>query len=144
MELKQGAKGDRVIALQKRLTELGFSPGKLDGVFGKKTSEAVLEFQRQAKLAEDGIIGPAASAALGFDHIFHVPEDERWNYKNILLANPNYFGNVQDSAFKPVKVISSNTSYEELSCIGLNPAGNWLQATIQIKRPYGFGGYLCG
>lgn len=144
MELKQGAKGDRVIALQKRLNEFGFSSGKLDGVFGKKTSEAVIDFQRQSKLTEDGVVGPITSAALGFDHIFHVPEDERWNYKNLLLANPNYFGNVQNSSFEPVKVIASNTSYEVLSCIGLNPTGSWLEATVQINRPYGYGGYLCG
>lgn len=44
--LAAGDKGDSVVELQKRLIELGFLSGKADGSYGKKTSAAVLAFQK--------------------------------------------------------------------------------------------------
>ena len=44
-DLKKGSKGDEVRLLQERLNELGFSAGKPDGVFGRKTQMAVEAFQ---------------------------------------------------------------------------------------------------
>lgn len=38
---------------------------------------------------------------------------------------------------------SNNTSYEELTCIGLDYNREWLIATIHIKRPSGYSGGLC-
>lgn len=70
-------------------------------------------------------------------------ETERSNFKEILLKNPNHFGTVSGSAFKPVKKMADNTKYEELTCIGFNPAQDLLEATVQIKLPYGYGGDLC-
>lgn len=70
-------------------------------------------------------------------------EIERSQLREILLKNPNYFGTVGASAFKPVKKMAGNTKYEELTCIGFNPAQDLLEATVQIKLPYGYGGNLC-
>ena len=42
---------------------------------------------------------------------------ERAAFKTLLLANPNYFGNLADSPFKPGLLISGNTHYEELEPI---------------------------
>lgn len=72
-----------------------------------------------------------------------VIEKERLEFKQLLLKNPNYFGTAQSSAFKPVKKIAGNTKYEELTCIGFNPTQDLLEATVQIKLPYGYGGKLC-
>jgi uncharacterized protein (TIGR02594 family) len=52
------------LEIQKRLKELGFDPGPLDGIPGRQTSAAVRAFQKSKKLLEDGIVGPATSAAL--------------------------------------------------------------------------------
>ena len=68
---------------------------------------------------------------------------ERSNFKRLLAENPNYFGNLEKSAFKPVKKIAANTQYEELTCVGFNPQTNYLEATIAVKLPYGYGGNLC-
>jgi hypothetical protein len=68
---------------------------------------------------------------------------ERQNFKALLLSNPNYFGNLVKSPFKPVKKIIAQTQYEELTCVGFNPAKNLLEATIAVKLPYGYGGNLC-
>jgi len=68
---------------------------------------------------------------------------EREQFKTLILSNPNYFGNLVNSPHQAVKQISGNTFYEELTCIGFNPNLNTLEATIQIKQPFGFGGNLC-
>ncbi|WP_315920466.1 peptidoglycan-binding protein [Mesorhizobium sp. SP-1A] len=52
------------LEIQRRLAELGFQPGPLDGVPGPKTAEAIKQFQRARGLAADGIVGPITSAAL--------------------------------------------------------------------------------
>lgn len=72
-----------------------------------------------------------------------VIEKERSEFKQILLKNPNFFGTVAGSSFKTVKKMAGNTKYEELTCIGFNPAQDLLEATVQIKLPYGYGGNLC-
>jgi len=38
---------------------------------------------------------------------------------------------------------ASNTSYEELKCLGLDYNREWLTATIHVKKPYGYSGGLC-
>jgi N-acetylmuramoyl-L-alanine amidase len=51
-------RGEDVSELQSRLSSLGFDPGKVDGVFGPLTERAVVEFQHNRDLAEDGKAGP--------------------------------------------------------------------------------------
>jgi len=51
-------RGEDVAELQSRLNALGFDAGKVDGVFGPETEVAVIEFQRNRHLAEDGKVGP--------------------------------------------------------------------------------------
>jgi hypothetical protein len=70
-------------------------------------------------------------------------EKERVQFKRLLGQNPNYFGNFPESPFPPVKKIVGNTSYEEITCVGYNPDKAQLEATVQIKRPTGYGGDLC-
>jgi peptidoglycan hydrolase-like protein with peptidoglycan-binding domain len=50
--------------LQKRLTELGYWLGPVDGTFGDSTEQAVFAFQKAAGLAPDGVVGPKTEAAL--------------------------------------------------------------------------------
>jgi len=57
--------GDDVFVLQSRLLELGFDPGRADGVFGRETEHALRDFQRNVGLAGDGTAGPGTFAALG-------------------------------------------------------------------------------
>jgi len=68
---------------------------------------------------------------------------ERAQFRALILANPNYFGNVKDSPFKPVLNIQSNTFYEELGCVGFQPQFNRLEAVAYIKQPFGYGGGVC-
>lgn len=61
--LKQGSKGDWVTIAQGRLVVAGY-PINVDGIFGPKTKEAVIQFQKANGLAADGIIGPKTWAKL--------------------------------------------------------------------------------
>lgn len=51
-------RGEDVAELQSRLNSLGFDSGKVDGIFGRGTEAAVIDFQRNRHLAEDGKVGP--------------------------------------------------------------------------------------
>ncbi len=56
--------GDDVLALQRRLLDLGFKVGRVDGRFGAVTERAVREFQRNIGIPPDGTCGPATLKAL--------------------------------------------------------------------------------
>ncbi len=51
-------RGEDVSELQSRLNSLGFDSGKADGIFGPETERAVIDFQHNRHLAEDGKVGP--------------------------------------------------------------------------------------
>ncbi|MGI6451441.1 MAG: spore cortex-lytic enzyme [Desulfitobacteriia bacterium] len=55
--LSQGSKGAEVKDLQKRLTQLGYQVGKVDGIYGKNTAAAVTRFQKNRGLKADGVAG---------------------------------------------------------------------------------------
>lgn len=63
--LKQGAEGQAVKDVQKKLKEQGFNPGAVDGRFGPKTDLAVRQFQQKNGLEVDGIVGSKTRAKLG-------------------------------------------------------------------------------
>lgn len=50
-------RGDDVAELQQRLGALGFDAGRVDGIMGDATSAALGEFQRNAGLPVDGVLG---------------------------------------------------------------------------------------
>ena len=62
--LKKGSSGDSVKALQKRLKELGYYTGSVDGDFGENTEKAVKAFQERNGLTVDGKAGTNTMAKL--------------------------------------------------------------------------------
>ena len=62
--LSMGSRGEEVKKLQQSLTEKGYDIGEVDGVFGTKTKEAVMAFQKEKGLKVDGIAGPETLSAL--------------------------------------------------------------------------------
>ncbi|MBE3556047.1 MAG: SafA/ExsA family spore coat assembly protein [Firmicutes bacterium] len=62
--LSIGSRGVWVERLQRMLTSLGYRPGPIDGIFGPRTQQAVLAFQGDHGLVQDGIVGPKTWAAL--------------------------------------------------------------------------------
>ena len=64
--LKRGDKGGDVKAMQELLLQLGYALPKYgaDGEFGSETEKAVLAFQKEAELEQDGKYGDKTHAAL--------------------------------------------------------------------------------
>jgi len=68
-------RGDDVADLQQRLSTLGFDIGRVDGIFGDRTSRGLAEFQRNAGLTVDGIAGHVTSRELiRLESRHHEPE----------------------------------------------------------------------
>ncbi|HEX2085520.1 MAG TPA: matrixin family metalloprotease [Solirubrobacteraceae bacterium] len=65
--IRRGSRGDAVRRLQQALTNLGFSPGPVDGIFGQQTEAAVRGYQSTRGLKADGIVGPQTWGALHAD-----------------------------------------------------------------------------
>ena len=62
--LRRGDRGILVALLQTALTNAGFSPGVVDGIYGNRTFNAVTAFQRANRITADGIAGPRTWALL--------------------------------------------------------------------------------
>ena len=62
--------GDDVARLQRRLMELGFNPGRPDGIFGPDTDAALREFQSGVGVVADGSCGPETFRA--FDRLIRT------------------------------------------------------------------------
>jgi N-acetylmuramoyl-L-alanine amidase len=56
--------GDDVATLQQRLLDMGFDPGRCDGIFGRSTETALKDFQHNIGLRADGTLGPGTLRAL--------------------------------------------------------------------------------
>lgn len=67
--------GRDVTLLQQALNVLGFACGRVDGIFGAFTERAVREFQRNAGLPADGIVGAdTVKALLALRHVWEGKE----------------------------------------------------------------------
>ncbi len=62
--LKLGSQGQEVRNVQRKLKDLGFYKGNVDGDFGEATEKAVKAFQKQYGLTVDGKVGSATMAKL--------------------------------------------------------------------------------
>lgn len=100
--LRLGSRGSDVMEIQSLLKKIGYDPGPIDGIFGTKTQQAVIQFQRDNGLVPDGIIGPNTYRVLnrlllGFDYYTIRPGDTLYDLarkyyttvNKILVANPD-------------------------------------------------------
>lgn len=62
---KLGSTGNEVKSIQKKLKELGFYKGSVDGIYGSQTKTAVTKFQRSCGITADGICGKQTLLYLG-------------------------------------------------------------------------------
>jgi len=81
MLIKQGSKGSLVEDIQEYL---GITA---DGIFGPKTKEAVIKFQKENNLWGDGIVGPKTMNAMG---ILDTDQKERKIIEGNLVINKHY------------------------------------------------------
>lgn len=88
-------RGDDIADLQRRLSALGFDPGRADGIFGPLTRTALAEFQRNVGLTPDGISGPTTVEALhrlGVDRTNAVPVSHVRQAEQLRSAEPGLRG----------------------------------------------------
>lgn len=62
---KLGSRGEEVRKIQKKLKELGYYTGAVDGIYGSATQKAVKSFQKNCGITADGIAGPKTLKFLG-------------------------------------------------------------------------------
>ncbi|MDH3624806.1 MAG: peptidoglycan-binding protein [Myxococcales bacterium] len=55
---------DNIKALQEALDICGYKPGKHDGMMGRRTRNAIRDFQKDAGVDVDGDVGPQTRGAL--------------------------------------------------------------------------------
>ena len=113
--LKMGSTGASVKRLQNKLAAAGFSPGKIDGIFGSMTRAAVVAFQKSAGLVQDGIVGVKTWTALGVNchtptppPVHHCPTLQQGStgpavvtLQELLKSKGFYTGNI-DGIFGPI------------------------------------------
>lgn len=62
---KYGSTGNEVRNIQKKLKELGYYNGGVDGIYGSRTQSAVKSFQKSVGITADGIAGKTTLLYLG-------------------------------------------------------------------------------
>lgn len=73
--LRQGSRGPQVRELQAKINRSKFHKPTLlseDGVFGRKTHDAVREFQQRSEIKVDGVVGDTTWAYLA---LYRVPDN---------------------------------------------------------------------
>ena len=74
--LSIGARGPRIVTLQKRLHELGYSGVVADGLFGRATQSAVADLQGRHGLHVDGEVDDRLAALIGTPLVVPAPGQE--------------------------------------------------------------------
>jgi len=103
--LEYGARGADVVALEHRLTELGYRPGALDGVFDDATWSAVLAFQKAERLDRNGWVDPATWTRLASPQAWRPSNSVTYPRVEVDLERQ-----VVLVAFGPRHVVTLNTS----------------------------------
>ena len=66
------------------------------------------------------------------------PDLARQKLRELLLANPNYFGRVPSTSFNTVLNIQEDRTFESIAHLGFYPGFEQLFAAIDLKQPTGY------
>ena len=144
--LRIGSIGPMVEFLQNILKILGIYTGKIDGIFGPNLRNAVIQFQKQNRLAEDGIVGtrtwialrPYIDGGLGFI----VPTNIKYS-SSILQINLDSLKRLypfieiasigRSILSKPLPIIKIGTGSKEVFYSASFHANEWICSPLVIK-----------
>ncbi|MDP8933306.1 MAG: peptidoglycan-binding protein [Cyanobacteriota bacterium] len=148
--LQQGSQGTEVTKLQEGLKNLNFDPGIIDGIFGSKTKQAVINFQKSQQLVPDGIVGDKTWAKLNAANnprfnfqVVNVQEfisSERITATNPKAVAAQLFRGLEDEEGRSYEEISITYSREGTSVIlytriGLaDDSARALRHRVELKR----------
>lgn len=87
----------------------------------------------------------SAASQISFPESFfdYIVPSERSNFLQLIESNPNYFGNYPTTGQNAVHPLADDTTYEQLISVGFSSTWDLLEATIEVKLPFGFSGQLC-
>lgn len=124
--LQKGDKGESVVALQKRLNDLGYDLGTADGDFGNRTKVAVELFQKTNGISATGIADVKTQELLFSNNAKEAPISRKMNQQFAV----NGLGiNVTSAKFV--------NSYDYGSMIGNPSNGTYLCAKITLENDTG-------
>ncbi|WP_067936837.1 peptidoglycan-binding domain-containing protein [Alicyclobacillus kakegawensis] len=127
--LKMGSRGTYVKDVQERLNKLGYSCGKVDGVFGSHTLSAVKKFQKAHHLTADGIVGPQTWNAL-----FETSSSTSTKSAPTLSISGLSDGEAVSSASQTVKVQSNEPVTLWLNGKKQTGSGNTYHLTLSVGQ----------
>ena len=127
--LSWGSSGPVVTAVQKRLKQLHFDPGKIDGYYGQDTSYAVVTVDKLLGLPRDGRITPALE--LGLDHFKFITAMPKAEGDRVEINLDNQVLTVFRH-YQPILITTTSTGSGEYFCGGtdgcqyaITPAGHF-------------------
>ena len=105
--LKEGNFRPEVSTLKQQLQQLGYYRGEIDNYFGSSTEAAVLRFQRDQRIQQDGQVGPETQGRINRE----LAELGLLSPASGFLARPNEFvygqARPQASPQAPIRVLNS-------------------------------------
>lgn len=75
---KKSGNSALIYQTQKRLKDLGYDPGPIDGMWGGKTQRAVKEFQKGNDLSVTGQLDEETKIKLGLKESTRTSDEEKW------------------------------------------------------------------
>ena len=139
--LKLGSNGTIVQYLQSTLKTLGFYSGTVDGIFGNQTKNAVIIFQREFGISQDGLVGSNTWNKLS-SFFYIVPTDISYG-SNILEINSKGFaskfpfleqGNIGYSILgKELKYFKFGNGPKQVFYNGSIHGNEWINTTLLMK-----------
>lgn len=81
-----GSRGEEVRQIQKKLKSLGFYSGTVDGIYGTRTKNAVIAFQKSCGIKADGIAGPTTLLYLGLSSSGGYSSSDTWLLAKLIAA----------------------------------------------------------
>ena len=123
--LARGAKGPEVVALQQRLTALGWTGIAPDGDWGMVTDAALRRQQRAMGLTPDGVLGPATQGRLATASPSPTPQ------RPILVRSPLQYRTQRDNVHAPSSTCNVTSYAMVLSVLGItDPPGKQLEDAL--------------
>lgn len=144
--LRYGSTGIDVELLQSTLKKIGFYNGKIDGIFGNHTQDAVYNFQREFGIKADGVVGeqtwnklmPYINGTVG--NI--VPTDMSYPYR-IMMMNINSLknkypfivvGNYGESVLeRKIPYIKLGVGEKQVFYSASMHANEWINSVVMMK-----------
>lgn len=139
--LRPGDTNGSVMTMQSSLKSLGYYSGKIDGIYGTGTENAVRAFQKKMNLKEDGIAGPKTLGALYSSDALSASDSSASNAKTESL---DWFKNgnatIPKGAVLTIKDVATGKTFQVKRWGGVNHADcepMTKEDTATMKEAYG-------